>query len=133
MGRPMMRLLLDTHALLWWFLDDDRLSSRVRREIADEDNDVYVSAASAWEIATKQRIGKLGGVPDATTRYGELVLANRFDHLSISHHHALRAGGYDSNHPDPFDRILAAQAELDRLRLVTSDDAFDDFPVSTLW
>jgi PIN domain nuclease of toxin-antitoxin system len=73
-----VRLLLDTHALLWWLTDDPRLPEPVRAEIANPDNAVFASAASAWEIATKQRIGKLPGVPDAASRYAELVAADGF-------------------------------------------------------
>jgi PIN domain nuclease of toxin-antitoxin system len=133
MGRRLMRLLLDTHALLWWFTDDRRLSRRARSAIGDESNDVVVSAASAWEIATKQRLGKLEGVPRAAERFGELTAQNGFSHLPVSYLHGLRAGGYACDHRDPFDRMLAAQCELDRLRLVTRDPAFDAFRTKTVW
>ena len=76
-----MKYLLDTHALLWWFTDDPRLSATAREAIADENNEIFVSAASAWEIATTQRLGKLPDVPDALTRFGELVAADGFQHL----------------------------------------------------
>lgn len=128
-----MRLLLDTHALLWWFTDDAQLSSKVRDAIADETNEIFVSAASAWEIATKQRIGKLSLLPDATTRFGELVAADGFQHLPISHLHSLRAGSYDTLHRDPFDRMLAAQSELEGLMLVSCDRFFDTLGCQVLW
>lgn len=80
-----MKLLLDTHALLWWFTDDVRLSNAAREAIADERNEIFVSAASAWEIATKQRIGKLDEVPEAAGRFAELVAADGFTHLPIGH------------------------------------------------
>jgi PIN domain nuclease of toxin-antitoxin system len=128
-----MRLLLDTHALLWWFTDDARLSVGARQAIADSDNVVHVSAASAWEIATKQRIGKLEGVPDAVSRYAELIEADGFRHLPISHLHALRAGSWDVAQRDPFDRILAAQSALERMLLVSRDPAFALFELETLW
>jgi PIN domain nuclease of toxin-antitoxin system len=85
-----MRLLLDTHALLWWFTNDPRLSATARATIADADNDVYASAASAWEIATKHRIGKLTGLPAVTQRYADLIAADGFRHLAVTHLHALR-------------------------------------------
>lgn len=128
-----MRVLLDTHTLLWWFTDDDRLSTTARDTIGDDANDVLVSAASAWEIATKQRLGKLGEVPQAADRFAELVAADGFAHLPITHLHSLRAGGYEVAHRDPFDRMLAAQSELERLTLVTKDPMLSLFSVETLW
>ncbi len=128
-----MRVLLDTHALLWWFTDDDRLSEAARDVVRDSANTVFVSAASAWEIATKQRLGKLEGVPHAADRYSELVAAEAFEHLPITHLHSLRAGGYVTAHRDPFDSMLAAQSELERLPIVTQDPAFAAFGVERLW
>jgi PIN domain nuclease of toxin-antitoxin system len=128
-----MRLLLDTHALLWWFTADPQLSARAAAAIADEANAVHVSAATAWEIATKQRLGKLDEVPHAAERFAELVAADGFLHLPVSYLHGLRAGGYVLAHRDPFDRMLAAQSELESMLLVTRDPAFAAFPVATLW
>lgn len=128
-----MRILLDTHVLLWWFTDDGRLSVRARAAIAEVQTQVYVSAASAWEIATKQRLGKLNGVSQVTTRYTELVTANGFLHLPITPLHSLRAGSYHVDHRDPFDRMLAAQGELEQLPVVTTDPAFAQFDIDTLW
>jgi PIN domain nuclease of toxin-antitoxin system len=128
-----MNLLLDTHALLWWQTNDERLSNRARALIGDEMNEVFVSAASAWEIATKQRLGKLDEVPDAASRFAELVAADGFEHLPITYMHSLRAGGYQIAHRDPFDRILAAQSELEHLLLVTCDSAFELFACKTVW
>lgn len=128
-----MRVLLDTHALLWWFTNDDRLSAPARHAIVDETNEVFVSAASAWEIATKQRLGKLGDLRQAAERYAELVASDGFAHLPITHLHSLRAGGYVCDHRDPFDRMLAAQSELESLTLITQDPAFSTFAVTTLW
>ena len=128
-----MPLLLDTHAFLWWVTDDERLGPAARQAIADPANEVFVSAASAWEIATKQRLGKLEGVPPVGERYGELVAADGFRHLPVDHRHALRAGGYSSEHRDPFDRMLAAQSELEQMPLVTRDPAFALFGTRTFW
>ena len=128
-----MRLLLDTHTLLWWLTDDARLSSRARSLIADESNEIFVSAASAWEVATKQRIGKLDEVPEAAARFVELVAADGFIPLPITQTHSLRAGGYEVEHRDPFDRMLAAQGELESLVLVTRDSAFETFGTETEW
>lgn len=128
-----MRLLLDTHALLWWWTDDPQLSARARDAISNPGNDVLVSAATAWELATKHRIGKLGEAGEAVARFDELVTADGFQHLPVSYYHCLRAGGYAVDHRDPFDRTLAAQAELERLVLVTRDPAFGMFAVETCW
>ncbi|QDP95762.1 type II toxin-antitoxin system VapC family toxin [Microlunatus elymi] len=129
----MSRVLLDTHALLWWFTDDPRLSSAARSEIASIDNQVFVSAASAWEISTKQRLGKLDEVPEATERYPQLVALNGFTPLPVEQRHALTAGSFDVVHRDPFDRMLAAQSKLESLPLVTKDPAFQLFEIETLW
>jgi PIN domain nuclease of toxin-antitoxin system len=128
-----MRLLLDSHALLWWWIDDERLSATARQLIGDEGNEICVSAATAWEIATKQRLGKLAGVPDAATHFEELVAADGFVHLPVTHRHALRAGSYVQDHRDPFDRMLAAQTEIEQLALVTRDPVFSHFSTRTLW
>lgn len=128
-----MRALLDTHVLLWWFTDDARLSAAARATIADEANEIFVSAASAWEIATKVRLGKLESVPEAAVRFVELVDADGFAHLPMTHLHALRAGAYAHPHRDPFDRMLAAQSEIESLVLVTRDPAFASFDTRTLW
>lgn len=128
-----MRLLLDTHTFLWWVTDDPQLSATARTAIADEGNPVLVSAASAWEMATKHRLGKLGSAAEAVDRYDELILADGFEHLAIDHRHALKAGSYTQAHRDPFDRMLAAQSELDRLTLLTRDAAFEAFDIDVLW
>lgn len=128
-----MRLLLDTHALLWWFTSDRRLSERARDLIADEANELLVSSASAWEIATKVRLGKLDEVPGVVERFAELVAADGFVHLPVNYRHALRAGGYATTHRDPFDRMLAAQSELEGIPILTLDAAFAAFPVKSIW
>jgi PIN domain nuclease of toxin-antitoxin system len=128
-----MRLLLNTHTLLWWFTDDGWLSARARKALADEANTIFVSAASAWEIATKQRLGKLNEAPEAAQRYAELVAADGFTHLAVTYLHGLRAGAYDVAHRDPFDRMLAAQSEIESLFLVTNDAVFGAFDTRTLW
>lgn len=128
-----MKLLLDTHALLWWWTDDPQLSPTARALIADEGNAVLVSAASAWEIATKHRLGKLPEAGEAIPRFNELVAADGFEHLSISYLHSLKAGTYAVEHRDPFDRVLAAQADLEFAQLVTRDPAFSVFGTRVIW
>ena len=128
-----MRTLLDTHALLWWFTNDARLSVQAREMIGDEQGTVLVSAASAWEIATKHRLGKLEVGGEIIRRFDELVTADGFTHLSVNHRQAIHAGAYALDHRDPFDRILAAQAELEDIPLVTIDPAFGAFPIRCVW
>lgn len=128
-----MRLLLDTHALLWWWTDDPQLPSSARSAIADRTHEVLVSAASAWEIATKQRIGKLPPWPMPDGGFGALLDAEGFGHLPVSAAHAWAAGSLDGPHRDPFDRMLAAQCRLDALTLVTRDPVFAELGVPTLW
>ena len=129
----MTRLLLDTHALLWWWTDDDNLSDQARRAIADPGAEVHVSAASAWEISTLWRLGRIDHAPSAVSRFHELVEADGFHHLAITHFHCLWASGYAGDARDPFDRLLAAQSELEGLTLVTTDTAFQQFPTVVLW
>jgi PIN domain nuclease of toxin-antitoxin system len=124
--------LLDTHAFLWWVTDDPRLSAAARTSIGDATTGVLVSAASAWEIATKDRLGKLGTAGGAVARFAELVAADGFEHLPRSYLHALKAGSYPLAHRDPFNRMLAAQSELERLPLVSRDPAFAAFGTQTL-
>lgn len=128
-----MKLLLDTHALLWWWKDDPRLSKRAAKAIADESNTVFVSATSAWEIATKHRIGKLPGAEGALRDFNDIIVADGFTHLAVSYQHALMAGGFSSAHRDPFDRMLAAQAIIEGATLVTDDSAMKLFRAKRFW
>jgi PIN domain nuclease of toxin-antitoxin system len=128
-----VRLLLDTHAFLWWVTDDPQLSDMARAAITDTDNEVLVSAVSAWEMATKHRLGKLGSAAGAVSGFAELVAADGFTHLPVTYRHALLAGSYSHAHRDPFDRMLAAQSALEAVPLVTRDQAFAAFDVETLW
>lgn len=128
-----MRLLLDTHVLLWWWTDDARLFGAARDAISNPENEIWVSAASAWEIATKDRLGKLELLPNLTLRFNELIEQSRFRLLAINASHALLAGSLRQDHRDPFDRMLAAQAEIERLTLVTADPALSQFDIARLW
>lgn len=122
-----MRLLLDTHTLLWWQQDDRRLGTQARRAIASADF-VFVSAAVLWEIVIKAQLGKLQASLDAVFD----LSADGFRELPIRGIHARVAGELPPHHKDPFDRMIAAQAQVEELTLVTSDDVFRKYGVSTL-
>lgn len=125
-----MDLLLDTHVLLWWDMGDARLSPVARAAIADPENNVFVSAASPWEIAIKRRRGKIV----FTGSSARLVTANGFVPLAISVDHAERAGALEWDHADPFDRVLVSQAQLEQLVLVHADASIRAFgDVGQLW
>ena len=128
-----MRILLDTHALLWWMSGDARLSARARAAIGNESAEVFVSAASAWELAMKVRLGKLPAAVRLTERLAAAVAEQSFKSLSIGLEHGRLGGLLPGAHRDPFDRILAAQALLEDMALVTSDPAFPGFGVKVLW
>ena len=128
-----MRLLLDTHALLWWLAGDERLSVPARRAIDGEANDVYVSAASAWEICTKVRIGKLPGAAEVAADGGASLRSQGFLALPISVQDAQRAGNLPGPHRDPFDRMLIAQAQALEVPLVSNERLFDGYGVRRLW
>ena len=128
-----MRLLLDTHALLWWLNDDRRLPVKARKLIALGSNAVVVSAASAWEIATKVRLGKLEIAAELTADFSSVLAQEGFESLSISVDHALRAGLLPGPHKDPFDRMLIAQAQAEGVPILSSDAVFDGYGVRRLW
>ena len=128
-----MKLLLDTHALIWWLAGDEALSRPARDAIADEANLVAVSAASAMEIATKFRIGKLGGAALLAQDFEAIVAAQGFVELPITAAHARLAGGMNITHKDPFDRLLLAQAQVEGMVLVSNEMLFDTFAVRRLW
>lgn len=123
-----MRILLDTHILLWWLADDPRLPARAAAAIADPDTEVVVSAASAWEISIKQAAGRLEAPDDLL----DAVAANDFETLAITADHALAAGRLPPHHPDPLDRMLVAQAQIEGLTLVSVDDRFTVYEVELL-
>jgi len=127
-----VQLLLDTHALLWWLAGDRRLSAAARRAIENDDNVIFVSAASAWEISTKHRLGKLDASAIAG-RLGALIASQGFEPLNMTVNHAERAGMLPGEHRDPFDRMLAAQAQAGDLTLLTNDEVFGGYGVRTRW
>ena len=128
-----VRALLDTHALLWWAIDDQRLSKKARTAISDDGNEILVSAASAWEIATKVRKGKLPGAEALSSDLPSYLVAQDFAPLSISVAQARRAGALPGPLLDPFDRMLIAQAQDLGVPIVGLDKAFDGYGIQRLW
>lgn len=124
-----MNLLLDSHTFLWWLADDPKLGKRARQAIADGSTLVHVSAATLWEIAIKQALGKL---EVESADLAAEIPANGFVELPITGSHALRAGALPRHHDDPFDRMLVAQALDEGLTLVTRDPALEAYELSTL-
>jgi PIN domain nuclease of toxin-antitoxin system len=125
-------ILLDTHALLWWLEGGTKLSAIARRAIENGDSRIFVSAATAWEIAIKHNTGKLSA-PDLIADFKGQLDQEGFQELAIATSHAVRAGIIKSAHKDPFDRMLAAQAQLERLAIVSRDTVFDGFSVKRVW
>lgn len=124
-------ILLDTHTLIWWATDNKALSRKVRRLIENEDTLVLVSAATAWEIATKVRLGRLSWTsPDSVEVY---CIGQRFELLPVTFAHAARAGSWPQEHGDPFDRMLAAQSEIEKIPIATNDAHVALFGVNTVW
>ena len=128
-----MKLLLDTHTFLWRAVGSLRLSATATLAIDDRANEVFVSAASAWEVATKTRLGKLPEGESILLRFTATIIDLCAQPLPMSVEHALVAGSLNVEHRDPFDRMLAAQAATEGAVLVTADPAFRTFPVTTLW
>ncbi len=128
-----MRLLLDTHVFLWWNEADPRLSRRVRGLLSDPENSLYLSVASAWEMTLKVQSGKLG-LPATTSVY----IPARLNHygmqaLSVTLEHVLAASTLPAHHRDPFDRILIAQGQVERLAIITHDPQVRKYAVETIW
>ena len=128
-----MRLLLDTHAFLWWFEGSGRLPLRARNAISDATNDKLVSAASAWEIATKHRLGKLPDADVLALNIPGHIASQGFEELPVSVEDGARAGALPELYRDPFDRMLIAQAILHDLVLVSGDSMFDRYGLQRLW
>ena len=128
-----MRLLLDTHVVFWSLIDQARLSSQARAAIGAEDSEVYVSIASAWEMAIKVGLGKWPEAAALVANYESEVTATSFRTLSISIAHARLAGLMQSSHRDPFDRLLASQATIEGLTIVTADAKVQLLGAPWLW
>ena len=123
-----MRLLLDTHVLLWWLADDRKLAKAAREIIANPDNDVHVSSASVWEVAIKMALGRLEIELDDLEA---AIVRNGFRQLPVGFRHAITAGRLPSVHRDPFDRMLIAQASVEDLRVISHDRVFERYGLSS--
>ncbi len=128
-----MRLLLDTHAFLWWYEGSSRMSSPARQAVDNDNNEVLVSAASAWEITTKHRLGKLPGADLIAADVAGAIADQDFEELSITVEEAARAGALPGPHRDPFDRMLIAQALSRNLVLISNESTFDRYGIHRLW
>ena len=128
-----MKLLLDTHALLWWSAGSPQLGLSARKAIQDDENEVFVSAVSAMEIATKHRLGKLDGARLWAENFEAELVAEGFAALAVDIRHGRLAGSLQIAHKDPFDRLLIAQATFEGMVLVSNEALFDSFGVSRLW
>jgi PIN domain nuclease of toxin-antitoxin system len=128
-----LRLLLDTHTLIWWLTENSSLPHSARKLIGSRNSEVWVSAVSAWEIATKVRLGKLEVATDLAEDFAAYLAQERFEALSITTEHGIRAGSLAGSHKDPFDRMLVAQAQIENLAIVSNDAQLDGHGVSRVW
>ncbi|MDQ4042664.1 MAG: type II toxin-antitoxin system VapC family toxin [Actinomycetota bacterium] len=128
-----MRVLLDTHAFLWWIGDDPRLSERAREVFSDGDNALVFSAASGWEIAIKARLGRLHVPEDLNTYLFRQLTENYTSVLPVHLSHALRVHALPDHHRDPFDRLLVAQAIVEEMPLLSADPRIARYPVEVVW
>lgn len=128
-----MRVLLDTHAFLWWIGNDPRLSERAREVFSDGDNDLVFSAASGWEIAIKARLGRLQVLGDLNTYLFRQLTENYTSVLPVHLSHALRVHALPDHHRDPFDRLLVAQAIVEEMPLLSADPRIARYPVEVVW
>jgi PIN domain nuclease of toxin-antitoxin system len=128
-----VNVLLDTHVLLWAILSPASLTRKASKIIANPGNAILVSAASAWEIATKVRLGRLPGAERLEAEFLEAMEGSGYELVAIRAEVALRAGRFRSEHRDPFDRVIAAQALQDDIPVLSSDEKLDTFLVQRIW
>ena len=128
-----MLALLDTHTLIWWISDDPALAKAARSIIADTENTMLVSAASAWELAIKYQKGKLRKAADLISDFSGRVKREGFQLLPISAEHGISAGLLPGLHKDPFDRMLIAQSQAENIPIISNDVVFDTYGVRRLW
>lgn len=129
----MRDFLFDTHALIWWWNDNPLLPNGVRRRLVDPDNAIFVSAASAWEVATKVRLGKWQDAAEAAELFEQLCERNGFELLPVSVTHGLLAGSLPGEHRDPFDRMIAAQAIVEKMTVISRDPALAALGCNVAW
>ena len=128
-----MKILLDTHTFLWWITDDQKLSGRAREIISDGSNELFLSAATGWEMAIKAQIGRLK-LPGEPIRFIlEQMRINAIQSLPIQMNHALHVSTLPQHHRDPFDRLLIAQAQLEGLPVLSSDHQLANYQVEVIW
>lgn len=128
-----MRALLDTHAFLWWLTDNPELSKGARSVIGDSTNELYLSAASGWEIAIKAKLGRLEIAGDPEKLIPEQMALNAIDGLPVQMSHALHVFQLPDLHRDPFDRILIAQSRVEEIPIITRDPVISQYEVETIW
>jgi PIN domain nuclease of toxin-antitoxin system len=128
-----LRILLDTHALVWWLYDAPLLSRTSREHLGDASNALVVSAASAWELAIKFQLGRLPEAALLVTDFSGLMEQLSFELLPISAEHGIRAGTLPGPHKDPFDRMLVAQSQAENIPILSNDTVFDSYGVRRLW
>lgn len=128
-----MRLLLDTHALFWWLYFPEMLPRKARDRLADPANQVFASAVSAYEMSLKHHRGRWPQVEPLVRAFEDVVAAEGFDLLPLSARHAIHAGAYGPEHRDPFDRMLAAQAVVEGLALVSKDSGIEALGAEVVW
>jgi PIN domain nuclease of toxin-antitoxin system len=133
LGRWRLSLLLDTHALFWWVTKSSNLTEKANTAIADSTRQCFVSAATVYEMSNKVRLGKFEAANEIVDRLDEILADNNFTPLAISLEHAAVAGKLESPHRDPFDRILAAQAIVEGLKIVSADPAMKLLGVEVVW
>jgi PIN domain nuclease of toxin-antitoxin system len=128
-----VRFLIDTHTLIWWWLEAPALSARARAAMVDPDNEVFVSAVSIIEIAIKVRRGRLSALAEPLANVDRDFTRYGFAHLPVNHLHAREAGLLKGDHRDPFDRLIAAQALTENLVVITRDSELGAFGCRTIW
>ena len=128
-----MRILLDTHTFLWWTNNSPQLSKNAREIIANPESELFLSAASGWEIAIKMQLGKLRVADDLERFIAEQLSLNQIVTLPITMHHALHVHNLPLHHRDPFDRMIITQSQLEKMPVLTADSIFARYNVKTIW